>query len=91
MLQCVMEVVKKNVWEAYRVVISFIIKTGTLGSNVSALRNCSGINRHKMAVVLHACLLRAVECSALVWTLHSSFSRGSSRDSAPAEQHKVPS
>lgn len=82
---------EKNVWEAYRVVISFIIKTGTLESKVSAICNCSGTNRHKPALVLHVCRLRAVECSALVWTLRSSFSWGSSRDSTPTQQHEVPS
>lgn len=78
LFQCVKEIVKKcvgSIWGG----ISFIIKTGTLESKVSAIHNCSGTNRHKQALVLCACLLRAVECSALVWTLMFKFLTGKAK------------
>lgn len=59
--------------------ISFIIKTGTLENNVSAINNCSGINRHKQTLALPTCLLRAMECSVLVWTLTFKFIMGKSK------------
>lgn len=51
---------------------------------MSAIKNCLGINRHKQVLVLDACLLRAMECHVLAWTLTFKFLRG---DGASTEQH----
>lgn len=78
---------KQNVWEAYRVDISFIIKARTPEGKAGTINNCSGQKKHKQALALRACLLRALECTTLVWTLTCKFSWGSSKDSAPTEYH----